>query len=828
MKRSTQQETGRQGQRTPLVRAGIWTAAAAAIVAVTLGVSSGFVGAIATDRSTVHGNEFSQALRVDAGIYELVATPEVGAGFGPGQTAGTVGFAMQPAGEQPVPLTAGESLAATVLLPAGMRPAELPLEDSAPAYARAWSAEEQAGQWRVTTTVVARTDEGVRLPYAEFGVVADFPEIRPAHELTLTAAIELPERLTSTSPEATAEVPAIWDVASGVYGLDFAKGSSRSDGTLTFASHPDEEGETLFLRDGDIFTTEVTLPAGVTAGALPGPETTADRSIEWSVAQAGADTVVTRTERISADIAHAPTARGSFPVLVTGEAGREGFAVRALASLPVRFVSAQPEAGIEVSGGVATPTPARIAAGRGHSLAVNGAGTPYAWGLGHRGQLGSGQAKGSDVPVLTQAPAGRQFTHVAAGWEHSLAVADDGTLWGWGDNDFSQTGTGLVTSKPVTAPAPVRAADGAVRFQSVSAGWRHSVALSTDGRVYVWGDANRGVLGNGSFVGITPTPTPMQGLPNKRFVAVEAGFDSTFAVTEDGEVWATGSNEYGMLGLGEGVTEVSRPQRIAMPVTDRIVQVSAASTTNNVHVLAVTESGGLLGWGVNGVGEIGVPLTGDPSWAYFTPTEVLLPEGLRLANVAAGDQFSLGLSDTGRVYSWGAQALGTGKPGSSAVPVPVALPARAVITDIAAGDMHAFALAADGTLYGWGSGRDGRLGNDSQRDQLSPIVVKLRAPRSSDDVSGADAQQPAAEAADEHAAEHAAGSDDSSGDGEAAGSSTATEEEPSEEDRVEGGEDPEAELGSELEAEAEAVATQDSSARPAPAGLGETSEPSDA
>lgn len=749
MKRSTQQHTGQRGQRSPLARAGIWTAAGAAVLAVMLGVSTGFVGAIATDRSTVHGNEFSQALRVDAGIYELAATPETGAGFGPGQTAGAVSFAMQPAGEQSVPLVAGESLAATVLLPVGMRPAELPADDSAATYARTWSAEELAGQWRVTTTVLARTDEGVRLPHAEFGVVADFPEIRPAADLTVTAAIELPERLTSTSPGGTTEVPAIWNVVSGVYGLDFARGSSRSDGTLTFASHPDGEGETLFLRDGDIFTTEITLPAGVTAGALPGPETTADRSIEWGVAQAGADTVVTRTERIAADIAHAPTARGSFPVRVTGEAGREGFAVRALATLPARFVSAQPAAGIEVSGGVVTPTPARIAAGRGHSLAVNGAGTPYAWGLGHRGQLGSGQAKSSDVPVLTQAPASRHFTHVVAGWEHSLAVADDGTLWGWGDNEFSQTGTGLGISKPVTAPAPVRAADGAVRFQSVSAGWRHSVALSTDGKVYVWGDANRGVLGNGSSSGTLPTPTPMQGLPNKRFVAVEAGFDSTFAVTEDGEVWATGSNDYGMLGLGEQVTEISRPQRIAMPVTDRIVQVSAASTTNNVHVLAVTESGGLLGWGVNGLGEIGLPLTGEPSWAYFTPTEVLLPEGLRLANVAAGDQFSLGLSDTGRVYSWGAQALGTGKPGTSAVPVPVALPAQAVITDIAAGDLHAFALAADGTLYGWGSGRDGRLGNDSQREQLSPIVIKLRAPRASAEVSAdvntAEAQEPAPE-----------------------------------------------------------------------------------
>jgi alpha-tubulin suppressor-like RCC1 family protein len=85
-----------------------------------------------------------------------------------------------------------------------------------------------------------------------------------------------------------------------------------------------------------------------------------------------------------------------------------------------------------------------------------------------------------------------------------------------------------------SAPTAVVAMAG-VRVRSVAAGRCHSFALGWDGRVYSWGQNNRGQLGHGDRLA-RPTPVLVQGLEGVRGVA--AASDHSLAVTQSGAVFS--------------------------------------------------------------------------------------------------------------------------------------------------------------------------------------------------------------------------------------------------------------------------------------------------
>ena len=61
---------------------------------------------------------------------------------------------------------------------------------------------------------------------------------------------------------------------------------------------------------------------------------------------------------------------------------------------------------------------------------------------------------------------------IAAGWDHSLAVASDDTVLAWGLNNFGQLGTGDTTNRLSPVP-PLAPADASVT--AIAAGWAHSL-----------------------------------------------------------------------------------------------------------------------------------------------------------------------------------------------------------------------------------------------------------------------------------------------------------------------------------------------------------------
>ena len=209
-----------------------------------------------------------------------------------------------------------------------------------------------------------------------------------------------------------------------------------------------------------------------------------------------------------------------------------------------------------------------VAAGTDDALALMPGGAVYAWGYNSAGQLGNGGTSDSPYPVQVEGLNGvgelSLATAIAAGEYHSLALMPGGAVYAWGYNQYGQLGNGTTTGSPY--PVQVKGVGGGPPLSNViaiAAGYDHSLALTSDGTVYAWGANGSGQLGNG---GNTESPYPVQvsmpTLPSGvTVIAIAAGYEDALALTSDGAVYAWGYNNVGQLGNG-GTTNSPSPVQV--------------------------------------------------------------------------------------------------------------------------------------------------------------------------------------------------------------------------------------------------------------------------
>ena len=134
--------------------------------------------------------------------------------------------------------------------------------------------------------------------------------------------------------------------------------------------------------------------------------------------------------------------------------------------------------------------------GQYHCLAVRNDGTVYAWGNNWYGQLGLPPDQIQRSAVITQIHGLNHVKAVSSKGNYNLALCEDGTLWGWGDNDYGQTGSGMACDyilTPAQIPIPGKVI-------AMAAGFYHSLALTSDGRLWAWGSNGMGQLGDGTQI----------------------------------------------------------------------------------------------------------------------------------------------------------------------------------------------------------------------------------------------------------------------------------------------------------------------------------------
>jgi alpha-tubulin suppressor-like RCC1 family protein len=167
----------------------------------------------------------------------------------------------------------------------------------------------------------------------------------------------------------------------------------------------------------------------------------------------------------------------------------------------------------------------QVAAGEWHKVAVKSDGTLWAWGSNGYGQLGDGTTAYSK-PSPVQVGSAANWQAVAAGLGHTVALQRDGTLWAWGLNNFGQLGDGTTANKS----SPVQVGSEA-NWQSVAAGKGHTAAVKRDGTLWAWGYNYSGQLGDGTT---NNRSSPVQVGSATNWQSVAAGAYHTVAVKSDG------------------------------------------------------------------------------------------------------------------------------------------------------------------------------------------------------------------------------------------------------------------------------------------------------
>ena len=194
-----------------------------------------------------------------------------------------------------------------------------------------------------------------------------------------------------------------------------------------------------------------------------------------------------------------------------------------------------------------------ISAGGAHSLAIKTDGSLWAWGWNNSGQLGDGSYTANNNPI--QIGIDNNWSTISAGGTHSLAIKTDGSLWAWGARSAGQLGDGINTLFDRNTPFRIGTEND---WAFISTGFNHSLAIKTDGSLWAWGENFRGQLGDGTNI---DRYTPIRIGSDNTWTYVSAGADHSLAIKTDGSLWAWGYNFYGQLGDG---TDISRytPTRI--------------------------------------------------------------------------------------------------------------------------------------------------------------------------------------------------------------------------------------------------------------------------
>jgi alpha-tubulin suppressor-like RCC1 family protein len=335
---------------------------------------------------------------------------------------------------------------------------------------------------------------------------------------------------------------------------------------------------------------------------------------------------------------------------------------------------------------------AAVAGGLAHSLMLTTAGFVFAWGENTHGQLGDGS--NDHRATLGLVNLRRNVKAIASGLNHNLALTAHGTVSAWGLNQHGQLGDGTTNSsnEPVVVKEPKVNGDGLhlpqrslVDVIAVAAGWGHSLALTSDGFVWAWGNNASGELGDGTTKNrVEPgrVRAPHDGRRHSEIaaaylsgiVAIAAGQTFSLALDVEGRVWSWGSNNQGQLG-------------------------DATLVDRRLPTLVVNDAGSFY------------------------------PHLVGVKGIAAGSFHSLALGSDGLLRSWGANgsgALGHGGTTLQTIPAVVradtAVPLQQVEA-IAAGVGHSVALRANGTAWGWGLNDRGQVGDGTYEERHTPVQV---------------------------------------------------------------------------------------------------------
>ena len=356
--------------------------------------------------------------------------------------------------------------------------------------------------------------------------------------------------------------------------------------------------------------------------------------------------------------------------------------------------------GIEVTGWSV------IAAGQAHSLALAGDSTLWGWGDNQYGQLNPADPN-SSLASPTLLSSELDWSRIGAGYYHTLVIKNNRTLWAWGNNDYGQLGVGNTDY-----PAAFTLVNTDSDWSIVTAGEYHSIGLKTNLTIWSWG-INRwyveyrfewescGQLGLGDSI---DRYTPTQIGTTSDWSSISCGGRHTIAIKTNKTLWGWGWNYNSQ--LESGSTNRTTPRQIGNNPEWMVV------SANYDQSYAVKTNGTLLGWGWL------VPNLGaDTDW-------LMVSAGGSDYNTAP---FVLAMKQNRTLWSRGYNTygqLGLGDYSSRTAPVQITYPSEPWSMFVTGGQ-HAIGQTTNGEIWVWGGNTFSQLGLGTEYSGTPNIPINL-------------------------------------------------------------------------------------------------------
>jgi alpha-tubulin suppressor-like RCC1 family protein len=216
-----------------------------------------------------------------------------------------------------------------------------------------------------------------------------------------------------------------------------------------------------------------------------------------------------------------------------------------------------------------------LAAGAGHHASYDSNNALFACGDNQFGQLGTGTTQIAHRPVAVQGlPSGR-ITAVESSFGSSGVMFASGAYYNWGLNNFSQLGNNSTVNSAfpllVALPKPVTQV-----FQgSSSVEDGQTLAVLSDGSIYGWGADNFGQLCDDMATTSVSSPTRITPPAGVTWTTVYSGGKASYALDAKANLWACGNDQQGQLGNG---TKDKGPNSVPVDVLAGVTMFSSTQS----------------------------------------------------------------------------------------------------------------------------------------------------------------------------------------------------------------------------------------------------------
>ena len=326
-------------------------------------------------------------------------------------------------------------------------------------------------------------------------------------------------------------------------------------------------------------------------------------------------------------------------------------------------------------------------------------------------------------------PTAMLWSQVSAGGASTCALSSDNKAYCWGGNTNGQLGDGTTTQRSTPSAVLQGSIPNNVSILQISAGNTHVCALGSDYKAYCWGNNANGQLGDNSTTNrTTPVAVDLTNLPAGATIRqIAAGNSHTCAVASDNKAYCWGLNTNGQVG-DNGTTQRTIPVAVTttnIPAAASVIQVSAGGT----HSCLITTDYKGFCWGNNGNGRLG----DNSSTQRLLPTAVnqgQITAGETLIQISAGTSHTCAVASNNKSYCWG---MGTnGRIGDNttsnrltpyALNTTGAISSTATIVQITSGDTFTCAISHTYSSYCWGNNATNQLGDGTTTQSLISVAV---------------------------------------------------------------------------------------------------------